>query len=214
MTAMAGTANAVLSNRYLQAALAAGVVGAALQSGVSALAIGVLALTARAWLDRVAPARTGPGPNAIAETLGESLAALGVDYAGVSTNDRKGLGYAVEPRRLFLVTLNPDGTVAASGHDLDRVREVTGRIESPDHVIVLGTGMSALSATVQARRFNAAAHREAVRRSGITIALADIETPTLRICLDGDETRIRRWVEILTQAREGSLAKPGSRVSA
>lgn len=200
------SARSILGNTYVHAAVGALVAVAVTGSGAFAAIVGLGLLAGRYAYDKAG----SPQDPDLSGALLTSLTERGADYADASSCDRKAIGYDVAGRTILFAVAGERGAVSVSEHPLDLVREVAWRVETPDQTNVYGVGTAALAGRVQAASMNAVARHQALMRSGLDVALADVEVPVLHICLDGDEVRMRRWTEILDQAREGTLRAPSA----
>jgi hypothetical protein len=201
------------ASRYL-AALACGSVGAlcALLLGAgpagwifAGAASGLAALLARpalAFLSR--PSRS--------KVLCDALKDRGADFASFSAFDGKAIGYDVARSAILVATDDAPAGIGIVEHPLDRVRSVTWQVPATDPSATYAIGPASFAGASQASAMNAEARRQALSRSGLAIELAAPVPQVLRVCLDADEGRLRRWTEILDQARAGSIAKPGTAV--
>ncbi|MGU3479529.1 hypothetical protein [Methylobacterium sp. D48H] len=138
----------------------------------------------------------------------QRMISRGADYISSSKRDKKVLGYDVD-RGMLIIEFGGRGRNELHEWPISRVRHVKWEIPGSNRIKSFGPiGLDAATSLAihNVKDIYAVAHG-----AGLTIQLADIDRPIVKINLDADQRRMVKWLEILQQAMDGELQKPDRR---
>lgn len=144
------------------------------------------------------------------ESLGRAMIDEGAAYVGLSESDGRAIGVNPSKGTVILGFLTADG-VRTAEYPLGDIRDASWSIEG--YTLSQPMGFVGFSQASAIRAANREALLQARAASGLSLELADVERPGVLINLDADEGRLRRCMEILTQAFEGRLPVPSRPIS-
>lgn len=138
----------------------------------------------------------------------QRVASRGADFISFSGRDDTVLGYDVD-RSMLIIEFGGKTRHELLEWPISRVRRVSWEIPGSNRIETFGS--VGLNAATGVAIHNIKDMYAVANGAGLTIQLADIDRPTVKINLDADQRRMKKWLEIMSQAMDGDLEKPKGR---
>lgn len=138
----------------------------------------------------------------------QQMVSRGADFISFSKRDDKVLGYDVD-RKMLIIEFEAKARHELLERPISRVRNVKWEIPGSNQIKTFGN--VGFSGATDVAIHNIKDSFAVINSAGLTIQLADVDRPTVKINLDADQRRMVKWLEILQQAMDGELQKPGRR---